>query len=233
MTAGPSPVHWVSFTDTNDTTWLFDLAFLTSGWSCTFGTTCQGTEPNDNGARGCCAHGAHVVDETERDLIASYASQLTPQQWQNHSVVADDGDLFSEEDGETVTAVIDEACIFLNSPDFAGGHGCALHIGAIDDGERPLDRKPAVCWQVPFRLENYEDGSGTHTIAVRAWRRSDWGEGGEQFGWWCTDDLPVAQTPTEATWRTHLDELQELVGEWPVEQLTAYLESNETSVNLS
>lgn len=233
MTSGSTPVNWVSFIDTNDTTWLFDLAFLTSGWSCTFGTTCQGTEPNDNGARGCCAHGAYIIDDTERDLIANLASQLTAQQWENHGLIATDEELFTEDDGDVITAVVDDACVFLNSPGFDGGHGCALHIAALDDGERPLDRKPAVCWQVPFRLENYEDGSGTHTVAVRAWRRSDWGDGGAKFGWWCTDDLPEAPSPAEQTWSTHLDELKELVGEWPVEQLRAYLEASETSVQIS
>jgi len=59
--------RWISFVDHEDTTWLFDLSFLTSNWSCTFGSTCKGTEPGDNGARGCCAHGAHLVDNEERD----------------------------------------------------------------------------------------------------------------------------------------------------------------------
>ena len=231
VTPAVPPVEWVSFVDDDNTTWLFDLTFLTSGWSCTFGTTCRGTEPGDNGARGCCAHGAHLVDEAERNAIANAAARLVPAQWQNHALVTEPADLFEYEDDELLTRRIDEACIFLNDPDFEGGHGCALHIGAVSHDERPLDWKPAVCWQVPFRLEEYQDGSGTRTVALRAWRRSDWGEGGAAFGWWCTEELPPAQAGT-ATWLHHQDELTELVGAWPVAMLNDYLHRNETRVVL-
>lgn len=226
----PTATRWVSFEDDENTTWLFDTTFLTSNWRCTFGTTCQGTEPDDNGARGCCAHGAHLVDQEEQQLIAELASRLTPEQWQNHGSVVTEHDLFDQPDGETATRVVDDACIFLNDRGFAGGHGCALHLGALAADERPLDWKPAVCWQVPFRLEEFEDGAGTRTVVVRAWRRSDWGEGGADFGWFCTDTLEPGNEHT-ATWVHHLDELVELVGDWPVAMLTAYL-SPETPVSL-
>lgn len=214
---------WVSFEDDEHTTWLFETSFLASDWRCTFGTTCQGTEPDDNGARGCCAHGAHLVDHEEQQLIESLAARLTDAQWQNRSLVVDGADIFETAEGETTTRVVDDACIFLNDQSFDGGHGCALHIGALAHGERPLDWKPAVCWQVPFRLEEYEDGSGTRTVVVRAWRRSDWGDGGQAFGWFCTDELKPATDENNTTWMNHLDELVELVGEWPVAMLAAYL----------
>lgn len=229
--------RWVSFNDEDHTTWLFDLSFLTSGWRCTFGTTCRGTEPGDNGARGCCAHGAHLIDDDEKHHLIDMANRLTPEQWQNIDQVDEPEDLFAVVDGEPATRRIDDACVFLNKRDFAGGHGCALHIGALSHGERPLDWKPAVCWQVPFRLEEYEDGAGTRTVVVRAWRRSDWGEGGHDFGWWCTDELEPA-TAGMATWIRHQDELTELVGDRPIALLNDYLAEysateNETSVELS
>lgn len=235
MTTG-EPTRWISFSDEDNTTWLFDLTFLTSNWRCTFGTSCQGTEPGDNGARGCCAHGAHLVDDEERADVVDAANRLSTEHWQNHHVVNDPDDLFDEVDGEPATRRVNDACIFLNDQAFAGGHGCALHIGALAHNERPLDWKPAVCWQVPFRLEEYEDGSGTRTVAVRAWRRSDWGDGGADFGWWCTDELEPGDAST-ATWIHHQDELIELVGEMPVAFLNDYLSeasllNAETSVEL-
>lgn len=231
MTPTQPEVEWVSFVDDDNTTWLFDLTFLTSGWSCTFGSTCQGTEPGDNGARGCCAHGAHVADAAEQAALVDAAARLEPEQWQNRSEIVTADDLFEHEGDELITRKIDEACVFLNSPDFAGGHGCALHIAALAHDDRPLDWKPAVCWQVPFRLEQYQDGSGTRTVAVRAWRRSDWGEGGELFGWWCTEEPPAASEGTGA-WLHHQEELTKLVGEWPVATLNEYLSRNETRVEL-
>ena len=93
------------------------------------------------------------------------------------------------DDGEpvTVTRLVDDACIFLNRPGFAGGAGCALHIAALEAGERPLDWKPNVCWQVPLRLEHATDENGHLTSRLREWKRRDWGEGGAEFHWWCTE----------------------------------------------
>ena len=60
------------------------------------------------------------------------------------------------------------ACIFLNRPGFEGGAGCALHIAALEAGERPMDWKPSVCWQVPIRLEHSTDEIGPpHVTAAR------------------------------------------------------------------
>jgi len=227
--------RWVSFSDEENTTWLFDLSFLTSGWHCSFGTTCQGTEPNDNGARGCCAHGAHLVDDGERDNLIDAANRLAPSHWQHHHKVETPTDLFEFVDNEEKTRTVNDACIFLNDGSFDGGHGCALHIGALAHGERPLDWKPQVCWQVPFRLEEFQEDSGGRTVVLRAWRRNDWGEGGDDFGWWCTDDLPTADADN-ATWIHHQDELVELVGEWPISMLNEYLAEehpSETAVALT
>lgn len=237
MLAG-RPTEWVSFTDEEQVSWLFDLSFLRSGWRCTFGTTCQGTEPDDHGARGCCAHGAHVVDDRERDRILDWAQALSPTVWKNYGRVglttdpAGDGELpglFELVDEDLATRRVDDACVFLNDRDFSGGHGCALHIAAVQRGERPIDNKPTVCWQLPFRVEYHEDEVGTQTVTIRAWRRSDWGAGGAAFGWWCTEDLPpVSDGPP--TWFVHLDELRELTGDWVVERLVDYLE--QTNVTL-
>ena len=87
----------------------------------------------------------------------------------------------------TVTRLVDDACIFLNRPGFAGGAGCALHIAALEAGERPLDWKPNVCWQVPLRLEHSTDENGHVTSRLRDWKRRDWGDGGADFHWWCTE----------------------------------------------
>ena len=54
----------------------------------------------------------------------------------------------------------------------------ALHIGAMAAGERPLDWKPNVSWQVPLRLEHSTDENGHVTSRLREWKRRDWGEGG-------------------------------------------------------
>ena len=105
--------------------------------------------------------------------------------------------MLETEDGATKTRVVNGACIFLNEPDFAGGAGCALHIAALEAGERYIDWKPDVCWQLPLRLEHHTDDNGYVTSTLREWKRRDWGEGGDEFHWWCTesDDAFVGGVP--------------------------------------
>ncbi|MFZ1491572.1 MAG: hypothetical protein WAS51_16665, partial [Ilumatobacteraceae bacterium] len=100
----------------------------------------------------------------------------------------------------------------LNRPGFPGGAGCALHIAAEQAGERPLDWKPNVCWQLPLRLEHTRDDNDHLTSTLREWKRRDWGEGGEEFHWWCTES-PEAFVGSVPTYRYLRDEIVEMVGE--------------------
>ena len=119
-----------------------------------------------------------------------------------------------------------EACIFLNRPGFEGGAGCALHIAALEAGERPLDWKPSVCWQVPIRLEHSTDESGHLTSRLREWKRRDWGEGGADFGWWCTES-PDAFVGAEPLYVSAKDDIVELVGARVYDQMVELLERPE------
>jgi hypothetical protein len=133
------------------------------------------------------------------------------------------GDPDAEGAPTTVTRLVDDACIFLNRPGFEGGVGCALHIAALDAGERPLDWKPNVCWQVPIRLEHETDDNGHVTSRLREWKRRDWGDGGFEFHWWCTE-APEAFTGSEPVYRSSRDEIVALVGEQVYGMLVAQLE---------
>ena len=68
-----------------------------------------------------------------------------------------------------------------------------------------------MCWQVPIRLDIHEDDYGNETVFVRAWKRKDWGPGGENFGWWCVEEQAAYQSG-EPLFETASEELQELVG---------------------
>ena len=65
---------------------------------------------------------------------------------------------------------------------------------------------------------------GHVTSTVREWKRRDWGEGGFEFHWWCTES-PEAFVGRDPVYRHMRDEIVELVGEWPYEQLAAYLDA--------
>ena len=229
---GPQDLHeWISFEDPTELrTWVFDATFLRSNWSCIYGNGCKGVLDADatEMAQGCCSYGAHFVDEDDVQTVVRAVVRLTPADWQfakraKRSGFLATGDARADGTTETTTRLVDDACIFLNRPDFARGPGCALHIAALDAGERPLDWKPDVCWQLPLRLHDTTDDHGYVTSTLREWKRRDWGAGGEEFHWWCTegDEAFVARDPV---YRTMRDEIVEMVGEAVYERMVALLE---------
>lgn len=218
--------RWVSFHDDNRTTWMFDLTFLTSNWTCIYGRGCKGTvdDPEVGAIQGCCSHGAYMIDDDDIDHVVKQAARLTSDQWQNQGVVAVGADLFdTDDDGDVRTRKVDGACIFLNGPDFGTSSGCALHYAAVANGEPSLKWKPAACWQLPFRLEETLDAANNSTFVIRPWYRGDWGEGGYDFPWWCTDDASPL-VGESAVYKSLRDELIALIGPEPYNWLAAHIE---------
>lgn len=216
----------VAFEDPKEMrTWVFDTTFLRSSWKCIFGEGCQGVldAPAEHLNQGCCSFGAHFVDDDDVAVVVRSAVRLTEKNWQFKKNADRHGFLKKARSGETTTRVVDGACIFLNRPGFPGGAGCALHIGALEADERPLDWKPNVCWQLPIHLEHSEDDTGYVTTIVREWKRRDWGVSGDEFHWWCTDSSD-AFVGREPVYRYLKDELIETVGAEVYDQLVELLE---------
>lgn len=214
--------EWVSFEDPDDDrTWMFDATFLMSNWRCIFGSGCQGVhlEATPELQEGCCSFGAHFIDDDDVAQFQAAVERLEPHHWQYRRDGRATGVIVIDVDGTRTTRVIDGACIFLNRPGFASGAGCSLHSAALESGERPLDWKPDVCWQLPLRLQEHTDDNGHVTSIVREWKRRDWGEGGQDFHWWCTQD-PEAFVGREPTYRYLKDELIEMTS-GPVYELLA------------
>ncbi len=220
--------EWISFEDPDEQrTWVFDVTFLTSNWTCIYGRGCQGvlTESSPELEQGCCSYGAHFVDSADRARVDKISEVLTSAQWQFRAEShRRGGPTKNAPGGEEVTRLVDGACIFLNRPGFPGGAGCALHRAADEAGDRFIDWKPEVCWQLPVRRIDEPDSHGHVTSTVREWKRRDWGEGGRDFHWWCTDDKQafVAHEPVYETLR---DELVELCGDGPYRLLVDHLEA--------
>ena len=206
----PIDLHeWVSFEDDEeDRTWVWDLTFLLSNWSCLFGNGCPGIleHPAPELEHGCCSYGAHFTDEADRTKVEVRIALLTKDEWQLRKVGLRKPPIYVNDDGDTVSRVVDGACIFLNRPDHPGGAGCALHAAALRRGESIVDWKPEVCWQVPVRRQDETDAYGHVTSTIREWKRRDWGPGGADFHWWCTDD-PAAFVGAKAVWEACVDEL--------------------------
>jgi hypothetical protein len=179
----------VSFEDPEEIrTWVFDVTFLLSGWTCIFGAGCQGvlTGPTPELEQGCCSYGAHFTGDEDVARVRAAARALTDAQWQFKSK-GRRGIITTDPDGTRITRLVDDACIFLNRPGFPGGAGCALHRAALDAGRLPLQDKPDVCWQLPIRREDSVADDGRVTTTITQWDRRHWGDGGSEFHWWCTE----------------------------------------------
>jgi hypothetical protein len=229
MSTGQPPAdarEWVSFEDSEEErTWVFDVSFLTSNWSCIYGNGCQGvlTEPAPELMHGCCSYGAHMVDAKDARRVESVAGTLTAEQWQFRSRGRKGGVVKKNKHGETITRLVDGACIFLNRPGFPTGPGCALHQVALERGKNPLELKPDVCWQLPLRREDEVAEDGHVTSTVRQWDRRHWGAGGQEFAWWCTES-PDAFVGTRPVYVEMEAELVEMVGKRTYRMLVAYLQ---------
>ena len=201
-------VTFEDFVDPVDgTRWSVDIGFLASRWRCIWDAGCQGIEDEPAPARGlgCCSVGAELLDDDEAMTVAALATTLSPELFQFADAArgAAGGVLTPDRRG---TRVVDGACILLNRPGFAGGAGCALHLGAVADGDDPIDWKPSVCWQLPLKVDQVDGGK-----RLRRWGRADWGSGGATMAWCCPDEPEpyVADGPVIETLAT---EVAALVG---------------------
>jgi hypothetical protein len=216
----------VSFEDPDEErTWVFDVSFLASNWTCIFGNGCQGvlTEPAPDLVHGCCSYGAHFVDGKDLRRVNKVAATLTPSEWQYHDRAGKKGVVKKNRHGETVTRIVDGACIFLNRTGFPTGPGCALHQVALSRGVNPLELKPEVCWQLPLRREDEVADDGHVTSTIRQWDRRHWGPGGQEFSWWCTES-PDAFVGHQPVYIEMAAELTEMVGKKTYRAIAAYLE---------
>jgi hypothetical protein len=75
-----------------------------------------------------------------------------------------------------------------------------------------------------MRLHEHTDDHGHVTSMVREWKRRDWGEGGQEFHWWCneTHEAFVGKDPTYVYLKDEISELTSpAIYELLVEQLKA------------
>jgi len=224
----PADAHeWVSFEDPEEErTWVFDVTFLLSGWQCIYGRGCQGvlTGPAPELAQGCCSYGAHFTDDADVARVTAAARTLTEEDWQFATTGRRAGVVRTQPDGTRITRLVDGACVFLNRPGFAGGPGCALHRAALGRGQPPLELKPDVCWQLPLRREDTSEDSGRVISTVTQWDRRHWGDGGQEFHWWCTE-AQEAFRGRQPVYQSLRPELIAMVGAPVYERLEAYLQA--------
>jgi hypothetical protein len=190
------------------------MTWLTSYWQCIYGNGCCGIDADKPDA-GCCSDGAYYTSKDDEARVLKAAKKLTRAQWQFYDQARpkkSGGKLQISEiglDKELKTKKIKDSCIFLNrvgheAPGYSGSFGCALHHLAESEGVHVVDTKPDICWQLPLRRswETRELGGKDITVVVIGeYERLAWGEGGEDFDWYCTSNseahtgkIPVYQS---------------------------------------
>ncbi|MGL4745980.1 MAG: hypothetical protein ACRCXL_16545 [Dermatophilaceae bacterium] len=221
-----TPRTWAEFTDPDEPGQRFriDLTWLTSSWTCIFGSGCRGIDaarPDD----GCCTLGAHLTDDDDVARVRTAAAELGEDEWQMHPGYGRSGDRSParlgawseiEEGGARVTRVVDGACIFLNRPGFPAGAGCALHQHAVLTGTPPHEAKPDVCWQLPirrsYRTVERPDDTSYLEVTITEYDRRGWGPGGHDLDWYCSGN-PEAHVGREPVFRSSAAELVALIGQ--------------------
>lgn len=223
------PRSFVEFVNPDDASEVFrcDLTWLTSRWTCIFGSGCKGIYANSPDT-GCCTLGAHFSGDEDHERVAAAVDQLGPEHWESYAA-GQDGWTETDEDGELKTRVFEGACIFHNSRDFAGGYGCALHGMALARGLKPHAVKPDVCWQLPLRREFRDvdrgDGSTYNEISIGEYTRAGWGPGGADLDWYCSSNTE-AHVGREPVYVANRDELTELMGAAGYAELVRHCEAH-------
>lgn len=274
--------EWLEFLDPEDSEHIIqiDLTWMLSTYRCRFGTSaCRGIDAS-NPDVGCCSHGAFLTDDDDRQALRTVAEALTDEDWQQRQWCLS-SEQAGEEDGEDVlepwlewdeleneagemepalkTRTTNGVCVFANRADFEGSKGCALHGWALNNDVPLTVAKPEVCWQLPLRrLEDWEtrpDGREQLRTTITEYNRRGWGNGGEDFDWYCTTDpnchaveapdsadaeasgrdsaTGTPQTESSAIWATHRDELIELIGEASYEVLAEHCRQREAMAKLA
>ncbi len=230
--------EWVTFQDPKEEarTWQIDVTFLLSSWQCIYGCGCPGIAEKAAPELeiGCCSHGAYFSDRKDRDHVVKVAKQLDDSEWELAKVGRRKGifqNVGKDEDGKSEfrTRVVDGACVFLNRAGFPNGAGCALHQHAMRTGVHHSTVKPEVCWQLPLRRVDEEQTDGSVISTLSEYSRSGWGEGGEDFGWWCTEE-PAAFSGAEPVYRSLAEELRRMLGKKLYANVEAYLADRERNV---
>ena len=231
MAKGPTR-EWVMFEDPREDgrTWQIDITFMLSSWDCIFGAGCQGvyTEPAPEMIQGCCSYGAHFSDRADRLHVEKLAKELHDEFWQFAKIGRKQGIAakIGKHDGKADwrTRLVDDACIFLNRPGWKTGPGCALHQWGMATGVHHSELKPEICWQLPLRRVDDPQPDGTVISRLTEFAREGWGEGGDDFAWWCTE-APEAFVAARPVYRSLEPELRIMLGDALYKRLAGYLEA--------
>jgi hypothetical protein len=93
----------------------------------------------------------------------------------------------------------------------------------MNEGVHFSETKPTVCWQLPLRAIERDEEDDSVTTVLTEFGRDGWGEGGEEFAWWCTE-AHEAFSGAEPVYKSMEPELRLMMGDAVYEQVAKYLD---------
>ena len=227
MSISTTPTEWVSFEDAMRHM-EFDLTFLTSNGhvSSAAAALVSKTRPPELQQGSAFRSQVQIATTNHRVRKACGASPTPTGSPQRAEKLG--GPIYTNSGCETVTRVPKERASFSTDP-LPGWTGCALHRGPRGR-ERRWTGSPG-CAGSYAASQSSGDDEGQTTYTLREWKRPDWGGGGEEFHWWCTDD-PMAFRDREKVYTTLKDEIIEMVGPDAYEFVVGHIERSTTTVML-
>ena len=224
MTAAPTVSGSRSRSGKEKQQWQIDVTFLASHYRCIFGQGCQGvlTEPAPELVHGCCSYGAHASDKKDRLKIERLAKKLGDDEWQFKKRGMQRGVWKSVGKDDYRTRLVDGACIFLNRPGFRPARAArctSTPTAPASTSARPSRRSAGSC---RCRAVNRDEEDESITTILTEFGRDGWGEGGEEFCWWCTEAKEAYSAPIPV-YKTMEPELRHMLGDDVYEQVAKYL----------
>lgn len=183
--------------------------------------------------------GAHFTDDEDVARVQAVVDELTPKEWEKRPKARPGEDTLPlerwtemDEDARK-TKVKKGACIFLNSPGFAGGRRlCAAQQGGAHRSCTTHDEARCVLAMADPSLLSQRQASrrhvlpGDHDHRVRPPRV---GCGGHDLDWYCSAD-PQAHIGKEPVFRSNRGELIALMGEEAYAELEVRCQAHLTSI---
>ena len=184
--------EWFSFEDPNeDRTWMFDVTFLLSNWTCIWGAGCQGVltgpaagaQPGVLLVRRALPRQRRLQAGDPLRQAAHARAVAVPRRREEAGRVRD-----PPEERRLAHPARGRRVHLPEPPGLRGRRGLrAPHRRASRPASASSTGSPRSAGSCPIRQVDSTDENGHVTSTVREWKRRDWGEGGFEFHWWCTD----------------------------------------------
>ena len=194
---------WVEFTDPADSEQRFrcDLTWLTSSWTCIFGSGCPGIyadRPDD----GCCTLGAHFTDKDDVKRVKAAVGRArrgrvaVPLRRHHAGLGLDrEGGRRAQDQGGRRGLHLPQPTGFPGRRRLRPAPARGAHTAR---SRTPL--KPDVCWQLPIRRTYRTRRAARRDVAtsrstITEYDRRGWGPGGHDLDWYCSGEPRGARRP--------------------------------------